>query len=90
MHTAPARHGSFPGCIDAMMPNDPPAIEAVGSGLVITKALQCPMASGRVDVAGRFVEVETMSLASNATLAESFIVILLWNFPLKSRFYGCR
>jgi len=50
------------------------------------KALRCPMASGRVDVAGRFVEVETMSLASSATLAESSIDILLWNFPLKSHF----
>jgi hypothetical protein len=30
------------------------------------------------------VEVETMSLASSATLAESSIDILLWNFPLKS------
>ncbi len=44
------------------------------------------MGSGRVDVAGRFVEVEMMSLASSATLAESSIDILLWNFPLKSHF----
>jgi len=31
-YTAPARHGSFPDCIDAVMPNDPPAIEAVRAG----------------------------------------------------------
>jgi hypothetical protein len=51
MYTAPARHGLFPGCIDAVMPDDPPAIEAVGAGWSSRK--HCPIASGRVDIAWR-------------------------------------
>ena len=35
---------------------------------------------------GRFQRIHALQLPSNATLAESPIDILLWDFPLKSQF----
>ena len=48
------------------------------------ESISVPMAS-RLTVE-RFLEGRTVSLANSATLAESPIDILLWNFPLKSHF----
>ena len=83
--TAPARRGLSPGSIEAVMPNDPPARRELGADSRLSR--KHFGARGPQDAPwSAFWGGRAVSLANSATLAESPIDILLWDFPLKSHF----